>query len=60
MVHRRRQLGQDLAVPPLLLALLERFTSEKAKKRRTSWAAEILGLGVVIASTWLAFNGWSI
>jgi hypothetical protein len=49
-----------LAIPPLLLAILERFTPEDDKKRRTGWAAEILGLGVVAASAWLAFNGWSI
>lgn len=49
-----------LAVPPLLLAVLERFTPEDDKKRRTGWTAEILGLGVVVASTWLAFHGWSL
>lgn len=47
-----------LAVPPLVFAVLESFTSESSKK--TSWAREFLGLGVVVATAWLAFNGWSM
>jgi hypothetical protein len=47
-----------LAVPPLVFAVLESFTTEASNK--TSWAREFLGLGVVVATAWLAFNGWSM
>jgi hypothetical protein len=47
-----------LAVPPLVFAVLESFTTESSKK--TGWAREFLGLGVVVATAWLAFNGWSM
>jgi hypothetical protein len=47
-----------LAVPPLVFAVLESFTTESSTK--TSWAREFLGLGVVVATAWLAFNGWSM
>lgn len=47
-----------LAIPPMVLIVLDRFT-EDDKRRSTGWVAEILGLGVVLASAWLAFNGWN-
>jgi hypothetical protein len=46
-----------LAVPPLVLTVLASFTTKQSGT--TTWFQEFLGLGVVVATAWLAFNGWS-
>nr|WP_269140119.1 calcium-binding protein [Aeromicrobium terrae] len=46
-----------LAVPPLVMTVLKSFTDKK--DGATTWFQEFLGLGVVVATAWLAFNGWS-
>lgn len=47
-----------LAVPPAVLSVLAAFTRDADGK--TTWTREVLGLGVVVGSAWLAFNGWSL
>jgi Ca2+-binding RTX toxin-like protein len=46
-----------LAVPPLVMTVLKSFTDKESGA--TTWFQELLGLGVVVATAWLAFNGWS-
>lgn len=47
-----------LALPPAVLAVLEAFAPES--ENETTWTREFLGLGVVVGSAYLAFNGWNL
>jgi hypothetical protein len=35
------------------------FAGEGREERSTSWRMELAGLGVFVATTWLALRGWS-
>jgi hypothetical protein len=47
-----------LALPPAVLGVLEAFAPDSDQE--TSWTREFLGLGVVVGSAYLAFNGWNL
>jgi hypothetical protein len=48
-----------LSVPPAIIGSMAAFAGEGREERSTSWRMELAGLGVFVATTWLALRGWS-
>jgi hypothetical protein len=50
-----------LSIPPAIIGLLGVFADRNAENKSSlrPWIAEVLGLVVFVATTWLALQGWS-